>query len=259
MSKPKARPLALITGGTSGIGREFAEQLAMGGSDLVIAARDAARLAQVAADLSARYGIACRTIVADLTRDEDVATVVDHIDAGFGTTGSLARAPRELQDAMLRLHVLAVHRLTQAAVQVMVRRGSGIIVIVSSVASYLTSPGNVNYCASKAFQRIYAEGLALEVARHGVYVQALCPGFTRTEFHARSGIDSSRYPNWMWLDVRQVVGESLAAAARRRPTVVIPGFRYQLLVLLLRYLPLWLRNRLLGFYRRDQRTTGTAT
>jgi short-subunit dehydrogenase len=270
MSDARAQPLALITGATSGIGREFAEQLALAGHDLVIVARDADRLTAIAADLSDRYGIDCRTLVADLSRDDAVDLVVRQIDelqpdvlvnnAGFGTTGTLARADRASQDAMLRLHVLAVHRLAQAAVQGMMRRGSGTIVIVSSVASYLTSPGNVNYCASKAFQRIYAEGLSLEVAHHGIYVQALCPGFTRTEFHARGGIDSSRYPSWMWLDVRRVVGESLAAVARRRPVVVIPALRYRVIVLLLRYLPLWLRNRLLGFYRRDARgTTATRT
>jgi short-subunit dehydrogenase len=224
-------------------------------------ARDGARLETVAGELAERYGIRAEVLPADLSRDDDASRVVARLDAapvdvlvnnaGFGASGGLARAPREPQESMLRVHVLAVHRLTQAAVQSMVPRGSGAIITVSSVASYLTSPGNANYCSTKAYQRLYMETLALEVARRGIYVQALCPGFTHTEFHARAGVDKTRQPKWMWMEAERVVRESLSAMRRRGPVVVIPGLRYRLIVFLLRWLPKWLQNALARSYRRD--------
>jgi uncharacterized protein len=246
------RPVALVTGATAGLGREFARQLAGLGYDLVLVARDAQRLDLVALELRDLAGAESEVIVADLTRDEDVARVVDRIDqspihllvnnAGFGTRGSLARASREDQDAMVRLHVLAAHRLAQAAVQSMVGRNRGVIINVSSIASFITSPGNVNYSASKAWQRVFTESLALELRGKGVYVQALCPGYTHTEFHERGGMDMGGVPAWWWLDAEDVVAASLRAVRRRRPVVVVPGAGYKVVVLLLRMLPRWCWN-----------------
>jgi hypothetical protein len=246
------------------LGRTFAEQLAASGHDLVLVARDAARLHALADDLARRYGIQAEVLSADLSRDDDTARVVTRIDsapidvlinnAGFGTTGSLARGPREPQEVMVRVHVLAAHRLAQAAVQSMVPRGRGAIVNVSSVASYLTSPGNVNYCATKAYLRLYAESLAIELQGKGVYVQALCPGFVHTEFHQRARVDKTRQPKWMWMNADFVVGESLAAVRRGSPVVVIPGRRYRIIVFLLRWLPAWVRIGLTKGYRRDRGT-----
>jgi uncharacterized protein len=257
-----SRPVALITGASAGLGKVFAEQLARDGHDLVLVARDEARLATLAADLNARFGISAAVLPADLSRDDGTTRVVARLDAspvdllvnnaGFGASGSLARAPREPQEAMLRVHVLAVHRLTQAAVQSMASRGRGAIITVSSVAGYLTSPGNVNYCATKAYQRLSMESLAMEVAHRGIYVQALCPGFTHTEFHQRGGFAKSHIPGWMWMHADRVVSESLAALRRRRPTVVIPGRRYRFIVFLLRWVPDWIRNWLARGYRRDR-------
>jgi short-subunit dehydrogenase len=253
------RPVALITGASSGIGRAFAQQLAALGHDLVLVARAKERLDALAAELAAQYGSHGAVVPADLARDEDVSRIVARIDAapidvlvnnaGFGTTGSLARAPREVQDTMVRVNVLAAHRLAHAAVQGMVPRGRGAIINVSSLASYLTSPGNVNYCATKAYLRLYAESLAQEVARRGVYVQAFCPGYTHTEFHARGGMDKSRYPAWVWMSADRVVAESLAAMRRGGPVVVIPGAGYKVAALLLRHLPVWIRTRAIGVFR----------
>ncbi len=145
---------------------------------------------------------------------------------------------------MVRLHVLAVHRLTDAALRPMLERGpAGAIITVSSVASYLTSPGNVTYCATKAYQRFAMEALAPEVARQGVYVQAFCPGFTRTEFHARAHISTNPIPGFLWMDAETAVATSLAALAARRPTTVIPGRRNRLIVTLLSLMPRWVRAR----------------
>jgi len=216
------------------------------------------------------------TIAADLTTDDGVDRVLARIaegresedrtvgvlvnNAGFGTSGSLVSGATAPQDAMVRLHVLAVHRLTQGALGPMAARGGGAIITVSSVASYLTSPGAVNYCATKAYQRIAMESLALEVAARGIYVQACCPGFTHTEFHQRAGLSKGAIPSWLWMDAERVVATSLDAMTQRRKTVVVPGRRYQAIVLALRFLPRWLTTLLLRRRRRpaSARTPATA-
>ena len=243
------RPVALITGASAGFGREFATQLGRDGYDLVLVARDRDRLNEVALQLKDQYGANAEVLCADLTNDDDVTRVVERIErspidllvnnAGFGTRSSIAKTSREGQEAMIRVHVLAAHRLAQAAVQVMVPRKSGAIINVSSVASFLVSPGNVNYTATKAWQRIFIESLSLELHGTGVYAQALCPGYTHTEFHHRAKVDKTRIPAWMWMNADRVVAESLGALRRRSPVVVVPGVGYKIAVFAARYLPRW--------------------
>lgn len=255
-------PLAVVTGATAGLGAEFARQLATAGYSLILVARDAERLAATAAALSRTPGIAVEALAADLATDDGIARVVTRLragdvdllvnNAGMGSRGTLATAPAAVQETMLRLHVLAVNALTQAVLPSMLARGGGAIITVSSVASYLTSQGNVNYTATKAYQRVAAESLALELAGTGVYVQALCPGFTHTEFHQRAGVGTRHIPSALWMVPEQVVSASLAALQRRTPTVVIPGWYYRAIVTLLRFLPTWLRSRATGRYRRDK-------
>lgn len=246
--------VGVVTGGSAGIGREFCEQLAARGYDLVIASRDAARLDQVKREIEGRYGTAVEAFPADLTRDEDVGRLIRRIDAeprfrllvnnaGFGTLGTLAKSPPEPQEAMVRLHVLATMRLSQAAARALLPRRDGAIVNVSSVASFIFSAGNVNYCATKAFVTNFSEGLAAELASGGVQVQALCPGFTRSEFHRRANMPTNGLPNLMWLSAEQVVKASLRALDRRGPVVCVPGTGYRLLVPVLRLLP----RRLIGW------------
>ena len=144
---------------------------------------------------------------------------------------------------MLQLHVMAPMRLSQAALPVLLKNRQGAIVNVSSVASFLFSAYNVNYCATKAYLTVFSEGLAAELAGTGVRVQALCPGFTRSEFHQRMGVEMGDLPGWMWMSATSVVDTSLAALERGRPVVCVPGLRYKLLVLLLRVTPRWLIGR----------------
>jgi len=257
-------PVALVTGATAGLGAVFARELARWGHDLVLVARDAERLRAQGAALERDFGIAVETLPADLATDEGAQGVAARLggerpvdvlvnNAGFGSKGALATADPAGQDRMLRLHVLAVNTLTRAALPGMVERRRGVVITVSSVASYLTSAGNVNYCATKGYQRMAMEALARELEGSGVYVQALCPGFTRTEFHQRAALSMGHVPAALWLTADRVVAESLAAMRRGSPTVVVPDWKYRAIVALLRHAPASLLRRAQRMHRRDER------
>jgi hypothetical protein len=229
----------------------FAQRFATMGHDLIVVARDAARLEALADELTLQHGVHVEVVAADLSRDDDMRRVADRIaqeprlavlvnNAGFGTRGRLVNRPVAEQATMLKLHVMAPMLHTRAALPGMAERGRGWIINVSSVASFTWSAGNANYCSTKAWQRVFSEAVALELEGTGVQVQALCPGFTRTEFHQRAGMDMTTIPRWLWLPADRVVDESLAQLAARGPVVCVPGKRFRLIVLALRFLPQWL-------------------
>lgn len=251
------RPLAVVTGASAGIGKVFCERLAARGHDLLLVARDGNRLQALKQELEQRYRVGVEVFPADLTVDTDVSLLAESLtrspnlavlvnNAGFGTRDALADASPARQEAMLQLHVMAPMRLTQAALPVLMKNKRGAILNVSSVASFLFSAYNVNYCATKAYLRVFSEGLAAELAGTGVRVQALCPGFTRSEFHRRMGVDGGEIPGWMWMSAASVVDTSLAALERGWPVVCVPGLRYKLIVFLLRFAPHWLIGRVSG-------------
>ncbi len=248
------RPLAVVTGASAGIGKVFCERLAARGNDLLLVARDGNRLEALKQELAERYRVGVDVFPADLTNDTDVSLLAETLarspnlgllvnNAGFGTRDMLADASPARQEAMIQLHIMAPMRLTQAALPVLLKNKRGAIVNVSSVASFVFSANNVNYCATKAYLRVFSEGLAAELAGTGVRVQALCPGFTRSEFHQRMGVDARDIPGWMWMSATSVVDGSLAALERGWPVVCVPGIRYKLIVFLLRFIPRWLIGR----------------
>ena len=254
-----ARGLAVVTGASAGIGREFCEQLARRGHGLLVVARDRARLEAVKEELERRHGVTVRVEPADLSVESEMIRLAEQLasmdppeilvnNAGFGTRGTLAETSPEPQAAMVRLHTLAPLRLTQAVLPGMLRRGRGAVVNVSSVASFVASPGNANYCATKAYLTSLTEGLALELRGSGVQAQALCPGFTRTEFHERMRVRGEG-PPWAWLSAEQVVRESLASLEREGPVICVPGAGYKVAVPLLRVAP----RRLIGWVARRRR------
>ena len=247
-------PTALVTGATAGIGAAFATRLAADGYDLVLVARDTVRLEKAAADLAERHGVTAEVITADLTdpaqREPLVARLtnatrpVDLLvnNAGMGTNGVFWKATYETLHRQLELNVTAILQLTHAALPGMLDRGHGAVINVASVAGLMPGRGST-YSASKAWVISLSEGLSAGLAGTGVRVLALCPGFTRTEFHQRAGINMSSTPNALWLSADDVVDTALRDLARDAG-LSIPSRRYQALVIAARLTPRRLTRRI---------------
>jgi uncharacterized protein len=258
--------VALVTGASSGIGEVFARTLAKRGYALILVARRKERLEKLSAELgNAAVLTADLALDADLHRVEELIATDPELEllvnnAGFGVQGPFHEAPGEAQDRMHRVHVNAIERLSYAALQSMVARRKGAIINVSSVAGFLVSPYSVSYNATKAWINSFTEGLYLELcALHSpVRVQALCPGFTYSEFHDMAGMDRGLIPHSLWMSAEEVVNASLRGLERNK-LFVIPGWKYRLLVSLLPVAPRKLKHALAlryGNRRMSSRTTG---
>ncbi|MGW4895776.1 SDR family NAD(P)-dependent oxidoreductase [Kitasatospora sp. NPDC004240] len=236
---------ALITGATAGIGAAFARRLARSGYRLVLVARDTQRLERAADDLSSTYGVDVEVLTADLAAEEGIASVearladaerpVDLLvnNAGFGNKGAFLTVPLQAELDMLKVHVEAILRLTTAALPGMRERGRGAIVNVASVAAFLPRG---TYGASKAWVVSFTQGVLRDLGGSGVRMMALCPGFTRTEFHERAGMGTGNIPSWGWLSAERVVEEAMRDLVRGR-SLSVPGKRYKLAVAVARLLP----------------------
>ncbi|MFG3698762.1 SDR family NAD(P)-dependent oxidoreductase [Micromonospora sp. NPDC047620] len=259
LDQPTTGRRALITGATAGIGAAFARRLASDGWHLVLVARDAARLADTAAELTARHGREVETIPADLSTDDGCAAVERRLaegapvellvnNAGISLNTPFLRSSAEDEARLLRLNVHAVMRLTLAALRPMTERRHGAVINVSSVAGFgAVMPGST-YSASKAWVTNFSESVGQSARPFGVRVMALCPGYTRTEFHERAGINMSKTPEWMWLRADDVVDEALRDL-RKGKLVSVPAWKYKLAVAGLRHAP----RRLLEVVARDTR------
>jgi hypothetical protein len=251
---------ALVTGATSGIGRGFAERLAADGRDLVLVSRDAARLEALAVDLRHRFGSVVEVLPADLADPGALAVVEARLrdperpvellvnNAGFATPTAFLDTSSEVLDRQLDVMVRAVLRLTRAAMPGMLERGNGAVVNVSSVAGFLPAG---TYNAAKAWVTAFSTGLANQLAGTDVHVLVLAPGFVRTEFHERAGVDVSRFPEWAWMDVDAVVDAALRDLRRGR-SVSVPGAGYKVVASVVRHVPPRMVGRL---YYRTRRTS----
>jgi short-subunit dehydrogenase len=226
---------ALITGATSGIGAEFASQIAAQGRHLILVARDAERLAAKCHEVESQYSIHAEGLVADLLTEEGQASVEarlrSHVDpvellvnnAGHGLGASFEKTTWEQERDHWRIHTEVPLRFCHAALSAMLTRGGGRIINVASAAAF-TPRGT--YSAAKLAMVNFSEWANLHYAASGIGVTALCPGLTRTEFHERSGQDTSKFPRVGWLKAENVVRQALldSAAGRARST---PSLRYK--------------------------------
>jgi hypothetical protein len=250
-----AKTLAAITGASSGIGMVFARKLAPH-HDLLLIARRKELLDALASELTARHGTVVTILPADLTDETQLRVVADRIanestlgllvnNAGFGFRGAFWEADLNVIEKMHRLHVMAVVRLTHAALGVLVRQNRGAVINVASVAAFAQRAGSAGYGATKSWLTTLTEGIYLDLKRanSAVIVQALCPGFTYSGFHDVTGENrESLAPPSLWLTAEDVVDSSLSALSRGS-LFVVPGWRYKLLIAILSKLPTWLKLR----------------
>jgi short-subunit dehydrogenase len=236
---------ALITGGTSGIGAAFARTLAARGDDLVLVARNADRLSEMATDLKERYGISVETITADLAVRDDVIGVAERLtsaeqpidmlinNAGFGVRTKLTDPDTTPHEQAIDVMIRAVLILSAAAARTMRQRGAGTIINVSSTAGFVSQG---NYSAIKAWVTTYTESLANELHGTGVNATALCPGWVHTEFHERAAIKVAWIPDLLWLDADRLVADCLDDVAAGK-VISIPSRRYKMLITIFEHLP----------------------
>ena len=236
---------ALITGCTSGIGAAFARALAARGDDLVLVARNADRLSDMATGLKERYAVSVEPIAADLGVRSDVLRIAERLtsterpidmlinNAGFGIGAKLTDADTAPHERGIDVMITAVLLLCAAAGRTMRERGAGTIINVSSTAGYVAMG---SYSAIKTWVTAYTESLANELHGTGVKVTALCPGWVRTEFHERANINISSIPSALWLDADRLVADALEDAADGK-VISIPSKRYKVLMTICEHLP----------------------
>jgi short-subunit dehydrogenase len=234
---------ALVTGATAGIGESFSRLLAAKNYNLVLVARDLPRLHERAAALEANFGINTHVIQADLATDEGCLRIEKYIlenqidvlinNAGFGTNKAFTMSTLEVEQQLLDVLVRTPMRLMHVALPLMKARNNGIIINVSSVAGYIAGG---TYSASKSYLTVLSESLNTELSATNVKVSALCPGFTRTEFHQRGKMSMKGLPNFLWLNPDRLVEQSWRDALKGE-AISIPGWQYKLLVLIVQTVP----------------------
>ena len=234
---------ALVTGATSGIGESFTRLLASNRYNIVLVARDVPRLQERAQALESKYGIKTHVIQADLATDKGCLAIEKYIaenqvdvlinNAGFGTSKAFTMSTLEIEQQLLDVLVRTPMRLMHVALPMMKARNQGIIINVSSVAGYIAGG---SYSASKSYLTVLTESLHTELAATNVKVSALCPGFTRTEFHQRGKMSMKGLPNFLWLNSDRLVEQSWRDALKGK-AVSVPGWQYKLLVFIVATMP----------------------
>ena len=252
---------ALVTGATAGIGGAYSKLLAKDGFDLILVARDKKRLAETAKSLSKEFGIKAEVLVADLTKANQLAKVEKRLaskvkpievlinNAGFGINKSFLDSDIDAEQQLLDVLVTAPMRLTHSVLPLMKQRNSGTIVNISSVASWIAGG---TYSAAKSYLTVFTESLHTELRGSKVNISALCPGFTRTEFHQRGRMKMNGLPNFMWLSAEKVVAQSWKAAKSGK-AISVPGWQYLILSSISRFGPRPLVRRIGMNVRKKQR------
>ena len=250
---------ALVTGATAGIGESFTRLLAENNYNVVLVARDLPRLQERAQELEAKYQVQTHCIQADLSTDAGCSVVESYIasnqidvlinNAGFGINKAFTISELEEEQKLLDVLVRTPMRLMHVALPLMKQRDRGVVINVSSVASFIAGG---TYSASKSYLTVLTESMHTELAGTNVKISALCPGFTRTEFHQRGRMSMKGLPNFMWLDSDELVAKAWRDALKGK-AISIPGWQYQLLVFIIQRLPRSIVRKVGMSMRRKQR------
>lgn len=231
----RVKKTALITGATSGIGAEYARRFAREGYDLIITGRRKTRIEALAAELSRENNVTVEVILIELSNTEEMENMLEWIkdknidvlinNAGYGTLRYFYKEPLQIQEDMVAVHILCAMKLTYAILPEMIKKGTGVIINVSSSGAFLPSPKTATYSGTKAFLRAFTESLHIELEDTGVQVQVVCPGLTRTDMHVRLGIPEEHAVDWgpfQWISPQEVVECSLRCLKKKK-VVCIPG------------------------------------
>jgi short-subunit dehydrogenase len=234
---------ALVTGATSGIGESFTRLLAENNYNIVLVARDLPRLQERAEQLQAKFKVQTHIIQADLATDSGCGVVEQYIannqidvlinNAGFGINKAFTLSQLEAEQQLLDVLVRTPMRLMHVALPLMKEQNKGVVINVSSVASFIAGG---TYSASKSYLTVLSESLHTELAGTNVKISALCPGFTRTEFHQRGRMSMKGLPSFLWLDADELVAKAWSDTLKGK-AISIPGWQYQLLVFVIKRLP----------------------
>ena len=234
---------ALVTGATAGIGESFTRLLAENNYNLVLVARDVSRLQERASQLQSQFNVQTHIIQADLSTDAGCAAVEQYIannqidvlinNAGFGINKAFTMSELKAEQEMFDVLVRTPMRLMHGVLPGMKQRNKGVVINVSSVAGYIAGG---SYSAAKSYLTVISESLHTELADTNIKVSALCPGFTRTEFHQRGRMSMKGLPNFMWLNSDKLVAKAWSDALKGK-AVSIPGWQYQILVFVIQSLP----------------------
>lgn len=257
--------VAFITGATSGIGAAFAGEFASQGLDLVITGRRREKIQALANEIAGRSGVDVQVLIAELSDDEHLEMVVENVrsignldvlvnNAGFAQRGRFHELDCAAHKTMLEVHALVTMRLTYAALPTMISNGKGAIINVSSLAAFFPFPGNAMYSATKAFVNYLTEAIHLELRGTGVRVQALCPGLTRTDFHAKMGLDPKEVYQEKGLRKAMTPPEVVEFSLRcldKDQVICVPGFKNRFTSLLPRILPRSLIHKVILSVRDD--------
>ena len=245
---------ALVTGATSGIGAEFTKLLAKEHYNIILVARDEIRLKKSAQELENEFGVTTEIIVADLSVENEIVLVEKRLlttnpslavgvlinNAGYGLKGRFINHTSAAEVDLLNVLVTAILRLTHAALPNMRNVKNGYIINVGSVAGWLTGS---TYSAAKAWVNIFSEHLNADLAKDGITVTSLAPGFTHTEFHQRGGMKMGAVPEFLWENAAEVAKAGWEGALRG-DAIVISGKQYRVIVFLARHLPRKLVRRI---------------
>ena len=250
---------ALVTGATAGIGESFTRLLAENNYNIVLVARDLPRLNERAAQLQTQYKVQTQVIQADLATDAGCAVVEQYIannqidvlinNAGFGINKAFTVSALDAEQQLLDVLVRTPMRLMHVALPQMKQRNKGVVINVSSVASFIAGG---TYSAAKSYLTVLTESLHTELTGTNVKISALCPGFTRTEFHQRGRMSMKGLPNFMWLASDELVAKAWRDALKGE-AISIPGWQYKLLVFVIQRLPRSIVRKVGMSVRRKQR------